>query len=104
MRKQTRKQDSQYLKNILKHIEIDFIHGDTVYAKITKLPKEIGNYKTTFKVGDIIKLRIPSIDTFEEHVPGQEVDPVEKAYALRDHAFAESLIPVGTKVRMVSPN
>ena len=80
------------------------VDGDTVYAKITKLPKEIGNYKTTFKVGDIIKLRIPSIDTFEEHVPGQEVDPVEKAYALRDHAFAESLIPVGTKVRMVSPN
>lgn len=80
------------------------VDGDTVYAKITKLPKEIGNYKTTFKVGDIIKLRIPSIDTFEEHVPGQEVDPIEKAYALRDHAFAESLIPVGTKVRMVSPN
>lgn len=80
------------------------VDGDTVYAKITKLPKKIGNYSTTFKVGDIIKLRIPSIDTFEEHVPGQEVDPVEKAYALRDHAFAESLIPVGTKVRMVSPN
>ena len=80
------------------------VDGDTVYAKITKLPKKIGNYETTFKVGEIIKLRIPSIDTFEEHVPGQEVDPVEKAYALRDHAFAESLIPVGTKVRMVSPN
>lgn len=80
------------------------VDGDTVYARITKLPKEIGNYSTTFKVGQIIKLRIPSIDTFEEHVPGQEVDPVEKAYALRDHAFAESLIPVGTKVRMVSPN
>ena len=64
------------------------VDGDTVYARITKLPKEIGNYSTTF----------------EEHVPGQEVDPVEKAYALRDHAFAESLIPVGTKVRMVSPN
>lgn len=80
------------------------VDGDTVYAKITKLPKKIGNYETTFKVGDIIKLRIPSIDTLEEHVPNKEVDPIEKAYALRDHAFAESLIPVGTKVRMVSPN
>lgn len=80
------------------------VDGDTVYAKITKLPKKIGNYETTFKVGDIIKLRIPSIDTLEEHVPNKEVDPIEKAYALRDHAFAESLLPVGTKVRMVSPN
>ena len=80
------------------------VDGDTVYAKITKLPKKIGNYETTFKVGQIIKLRIPSIDTLEEHVPNKEVDPIEKAYALRDHAFAESLLPVGTKVRMVSPN
>lgn len=80
------------------------VDGDTVYARITKLPKKIGNYSTTFKVGQIIKLRIPSIDTLEEHVPNKEVDPVEKAYALRDHAFAESLLPVGTKVRMVSPN
>ena len=80
------------------------VDGDTVYARITKLPKKIGNYETTFKVGEIIKLRIPSIDTLEEHVPNKEVDPVEKAYALRDHAFAESLLPVGTKVRMVSPN
>lgn len=80
------------------------VDGDTVYAKITKLPKKIGNYETTFKVGEIIKLRIPSIDTLEEHVPNKEVDPIEKAYALRDHAFAESLLPVGTKVRMVSPN
>lgn len=80
------------------------VDGDTVYARITKLPKTIGNYSTTFKVGQIIKLRIPSIDTLEEHVPNKEVDPVEKAYALRDHAFAESLLPVGTKVRMVSPN
>ena len=80
------------------------VDGDTVYAKITKLPKKIGNYETTFKVGNIIKLRIPSIDTLEEHVPNKEVDPIEKAYALRDHAFAESLLPVGTKVRMVSPN
>jgi lipoprotein, possible nuclease len=80
------------------------VDGDTVYARITKLPKKIGNYSTTFKVGQIIKLRIPSIDTLEEHVPNKEVDPVEKAYALRDHAFAESLLPVGTKVIMVSPN
>lgn len=80
------------------------VDGDTVCARITKLPKKIGNYSTTFEVGQIIKLRIPSIDTLEEHVPNKEVDPVEKAYALRDHAFAESLLPVGTKVRMVSPN
>lgn len=81
------------------------VDGDTVDVKITKVPKKIGDSDFSFKEGEVIRLRIPTIDTFEEHLPGgKEIDPIEKQYALRDHAFAESLIPVGTKVRMVSSN
>ncbi|AWX69470.1 thermonuclease family protein [[Mycoplasma] anseris] len=54
--------------------------------------------------GSIIKVRISSIDTLEEHLPNTEVDPNEKAFAEIDHAFAESICPKGSIVRLITNN
>ncbi|WP_412031527.1 hypothetical protein [Metamycoplasma buccale] len=76
--------------------------GDTFDAEITKAPFETIVSSSSLKVGDKIAVRIPTIDTLEEH--GSNVSEKEKELAKLDHAYAEKLIPVGTTVRLLSSN
>lgn len=81
--------------------------GDTLVIRITKQPyaREGTNPPADLQIGTEISVRIPFIDTLEEHTHGDNtVDPEEKRLALQDHEFAEKLLPVGTKVRLVSDN
>lgn len=56
------------------------------------------------KFPQTFSVRISLIDTLEEHIPGGTVNPKEKALAQEDKAFAEEMLPVGSKVKVVPPD
>jgi len=73
--------------------------GQPKPLKLNGLPAiEKSKFPPTFSV------RISLIDTLEEHIPGGTVDPKEKALAQEDKAFAEKMLPVGSKVKVVPPD
>ncbi|MDD1358500.1 thermonuclease family protein [Metamycoplasma hyosynoviae] len=85
---------------------ISITDGDTLKVKILTDPFSVdGSPNTKVVKGQEFKLRISSIDTLEEHKPnGGEVNEIEKNFAALDHKYAEKLIPVGSKVRLISDN
>ncbi|ENY68596.1 Hypothetical protein, predicted lipoprotein [Metamycoplasma auris 15026] len=74
------------------------VDGDTLYVKVTN--GKLHN-KQHFNNGEIIKIRIPMIDTLEEY---DKASPKERALASIDSAFAKKMVPVGTKVRVITEN
>ncbi|TPI03086.1 thermonuclease family protein [Mycoplasma struthionis] len=72
--------------------------GDTVRVRITNPPKPRGG--TKFDIPEEISIRIPMIDTLEENTPS--ATPRERELAAMDSAYARTLLPVGTKVRVVA--
>lgn len=76
--------------------------GDTVTVRITKQPYSFPG-ETGIKLPNKVRVRIPFIDTLEEHGHGGvEIDPEEKRLALQDHEYAEKLLPEGSKVRLIA--
>ncbi|MDD1373447.1 thermonuclease family protein [Metamycoplasma hyosynoviae] len=78
--------------------------GDTLEIKALTKPFSVtGAVDSSIEVGKTYKVRISTIDTLEEHAPeNKAIDKVEKAFAELDHKYAEKLILVGSKVRLVS--
>ncbi|SYV90309.1 Uncharacterised protein, partial [Metamycoplasma alkalescens] len=54
-----------------------------------------------FEPGTELRIRVPLTDTLEEYGDASER---EKGLAAYDSAFARSLLPVGTTVRLISDN
>ncbi|MCV3753465.1 hypothetical protein OF364_01375 [Mycoplasma enhydrae] len=69
--------------------------GDTLSIKVTK-----GNPNGKPKKDEVIKVRIPLIDTLEENT--KDVKEREKNLAHLDSNYARSILPNGTKVRLIS--
>lgn len=100
----TIKEVSQSLWDYYNYIEGEvtrIFDGDTIEIKVTKQPNPKPGGKV-LHVPTTMKLRIPMIDTLEENTP--EVGKEEKELAKKDHAYAEKLIPIGSKVRVISSN
>ncbi len=77
------------------------VDGDTISLEVTQPPRISYNGKE-ISIPSEIKIRIPMIDTLEEHTSG--VKEREKSLAHIDSNYARKLLPVGTKVRVVSEN
>ncbi|AZZ65429.1 hypothetical protein DMC14_001320 [Metamycoplasma phocicerebrale] len=69
--------------------------GDTINIKVTK-----GSPNGIIKIGQLIKIRIPLIDTLEENT--EDVTEREKNLAHLDSEYARSILPIGSKVRLIS--
>ncbi|MBN0970650.1 thermonuclease family protein [Mycoplasma phocoeninasale] len=80
---------------------VSLADGDTMTVRVTQQPKVLPNGRT-INLPNIIRIRIPLIDTLEENTPN--VGEEEKALAHIDSEYARGLLPVGTKVRVISKN
>ncbi|AZG68398.1 hypothetical protein [Mycoplasma struthionis] len=74
--------------------------GDTVRVRITKQPKAVASGR--IEIPDEISIRIPMIDTLEENTPS--ATPRERGLAKMDSDYAKSMLPLGTRVRVVAEN
>ncbi|PZV99891.1 hypothetical protein [Metamycoplasma auris] len=74
------------------------VDGDTLNVKITNNKLHNNEY---FKNGEVIGIRVPMIDTLEEY---KEAPQKERALASYDSSFARKMLPVGTKVRVITDN
>ncbi|AWX42877.1 Uncharacterised protein [Metamycoplasma cloacale] len=83
---------------------VSMADGDTITVKAETDSWSYEWQTPAFKVGQLLKVRIESIDTLEENVPNVQVDPEEKKWAQRDHEFAAKLLPIGSKVRLAFAN
>lgn len=76
------------------------VDGDTIWFSVVK-----GSISDTqekmFEPGTELRIRVPLTDTLEEYGDASER---EKELAAYDSAFARSLLPVGTTVRLISDN
>lgn len=72
--------------------------GDTVEVSVVNNLTE----KTSFAKGELVKIRIPLIDTLEQNTEG--VTEREKKLSNLDSKFVETILRPGTKVRLLSDN
>ena len=82
---------------------MNFKVEDSGQPKPLKLKKGFPDIEKP-KFPPTFSVRISLIDTLEEHLKGGTVNPKEKALAQEDKAFAEKMLPVGSKVKVVLPD
>ncbi|BAP39650.1 thermonuclease family protein [Metamycoplasma canadense] len=73
--------------------------GDTLTVKVDK---QLSTNKGIPKKGQLVKVRIPLIDTLEQNT--SDVKEREKKLSHLDWDYVKSIIPIGSKVRLISDN